>query len=347
MAWLERDRPDAPFQIVFRYGNQRIKRSTRTKNERDANEIAARVDRRLQLIQQGELSIPDDADAATFLMSETKRNGKPKTISSLTLARLFDEYFASLPGSSMEANSLDTANIHKRHILSVIGPNRRVRDISHGTLQDYVNARSRKKGRRDKRISPQTIKKELATLSAVWSFASRQGHVVSAFPNKGLKFPKVAEKPRFQTWQEIEHKVAHGNLTDQEVADLWDSLFLTLPEIEDLLAFIRNEARHGFLDPMCVTAAHTSARRSELARSQCSDFDLQLNTLTLREKKRLRGQYSTRTVPISQELRRAFVSGSTAIRVAVTRSAWIVIYSSRSRCMLSPFPSHRIRPPIT
>lgn len=204
MAWLERDRTDGPFQIVFRYGNQRIKRSTRTKIERDANEIASRVDRRLQLIEQGELHVPDDADVATFLMSETKRNGKPKTVPSMTLSRLFDEYFASLPANSIEANSLYMANIHRRHVLSVVGPNQRIRDIMHGTLQDYVNVRSRKSSPRGKRIRPLTVKKELATLSAVWSFALQRGHVACPFPSKGLKFPKVVEKPRFRTWQEIE-----------------------------------------------------------------------------------------------------------------------------------------------
>ena len=78
MAWLERDRPNGPYQIVFRFGNRRIKRSARTKSEREANEIAARVDRRLKLVEQGEFAIPADADVATFVMSEAKQNGKPK-----------------------------------------------------------------------------------------------------------------------------------------------------------------------------------------------------------------------------------------------------------------------------
>jgi integrase len=304
MAWLERDRPSSPFQLVFRYGNQRIKRSTKTRNERDANEIVARVDRRLELIERGELTIPDDADVATFLMEETKRNGKPKAISSKTISSLFEEYFASLPSGSMEANSLYTANIHKSHFLSVLGANHRVRDITQASLQEYVGARCRKKGRRGKPIRPQTVKEELATLSAVWSFAMQRGHVATAFPNKGLKFPKVAEKPRFRTWVEIERHIETGNLTGHEADELWDSLFLTLPEIDELMMFVSENSRHSFLYPMCVTAAHTGARRSELLRSQRNDFDFETSTLTLREKKRLRGQYTTRTVPMSQELQR-------------------------------------------
>ena len=53
---------------------------------------------------------------------------------------------------------------------------------------------------------------------------------------------------------------------------------------------------------MLVFAAHTGARRSEILRSQVDDIDLFGRTLTIREKKRVRGRYTTRTVPISQVL---------------------------------------------
>ena len=39
MAWLERDRPDGPYLLVARVGEQKLKRSTRTKDEELANEI--------------------------------------------------------------------------------------------------------------------------------------------------------------------------------------------------------------------------------------------------------------------------------------------------------------------
>ena len=51
-------------------------------------------------------------------------------------------------------------------------------------------------------------------------------------------------------------------------AELWDCLFLTLPEIEELLAFVRDLTAHPFVFAMFVFAAHTGARRSELLRSQ-------------------------------------------------------------------------------
>lgn len=72
MAWLERDRADGPFSVVFRVGSRRIKRSARTSNEREASEVALRVERRLRLIEEGELVVPEDVDVATFVMSEIR-----------------------------------------------------------------------------------------------------------------------------------------------------------------------------------------------------------------------------------------------------------------------------------
>ena len=53
----------------------------------------------------------------------------------------------------------------------------------------------------------------------------------------------MTEKPPFQTWQEIERKINRGGLTGAEQADLWDCLFLTLPEIAELLAFVKTNAQ--------------------------------------------------------------------------------------------------------
>ena len=55
------------------------------------------------------------------------------------------------------------------------------------------------------------------------------------FPNKGLKYPKTREKPRFHTWDEITDKINAGELTDEEQKDLWDCLFLSNDEIAELL----------------------------------------------------------------------------------------------------------------
>ena len=56
---------------------------------------------------------------------------------------------------------------------------------------------------------------------------------------------------------------------------------------------------------MCVMAAHTGARRSELCRSMQDDIDFDGDSLLIREKKRVRGKQTFRHVPLSDRLRDA------------------------------------------
>ena len=83
---------------------------------------------------------------------------------------------------------------------------------------------------------------------------------------------------------------------------MWDCLFLGLKEIEGALEYAKDNAISPCIYPMVVMAAHTGARRSELLRSQAHDFDFTGKVVTIREKKRVRGQYSTRRVPLSSLL---------------------------------------------
>ena len=123
-------------------------------------------------------------------------------------------------------------------------------------MQKYVDERSRGRGLRGRRVSTTTIKKELITFAAAWKWGMASGFVQRPFPKLGLKFPKSIQKPRFQTWAEIERWIARGGLTKEQEADLWDNLFLTLPEIDELLSFVRRQA-HPFILPMFTFAAHT------------------------------------------------------------------------------------------
>lgn len=80
---------------------------------------------------------------------------------------------------------------------------------------------------------------------------------------------------------------------------MWECLFLDTAEIDQLLEHVKQNARHDFIFPAFTFAAHAGARRSEIIRSQISDIDFELETITIRELKRVRGTQSTRRVPMS------------------------------------------------
>lgn len=303
MAWL--DKRGQNYRLVFQVGGQTFKRSLGTADRREADGLVALVERRIKMVQRGELTIPEDVDLATFLVSDGQAKKLPAVAvkSVMTLAVAVEQYLASIPTGSLEENTLYTLRIHLRHLRRLFGDNFRVEKLGFHDLQRYVEVRSREGGRRGKKVNPVTIRKELTSFSGLWSWMRRGGHGTGEFPNKGLHFPKTAEKPKFQTWAEIERQIARHKLTEHEQAELWDGLYLTTAEIEEVLNFVEQKCNLRFMFPMLLIAAHTGARRSEILRSQIGDFDFAANTIIIHEKKRAKGKSTTRAVPMSPRLR--------------------------------------------
>jgi len=73
------------------------------------------------------------------------------------------------------------------------------------------------------------------------------------------------------------------------------------------LEMVQQQAQLPFIHPMCVFAAHTGARRSEIVRSRIDDFDFGARTVQIREKKKSRRRATTfRRVPMTSVLQRVF-----------------------------------------
>ena len=303
MSHLEQ-RGTGQYHLVFRFGGRRFKKALKTTQTDVADAARVRLDENLRLVAAGRLVIPETADIPTFLLSDGKLNGKPSLPTPLTLGNLFQQYLDQLPDGSMETNSLYTAKIHMAHFERVLGKGYFIRGLSLDDLQGYVQQRGKEKGRRKRRLSPTTMRKELSTLSAIWSWARATGRVDGPFPNKGLRFPKTNEKPPFQTREEINRQIAKGGLSELEREALWDCLYLTPADLDKVLAVVKAGADQPSAYPMVLMAAHTGARRSEILRSQVQDFDLESNIVVIREKKRAKGRRTTRVVPLSPLLAR-------------------------------------------
>ena len=303
MASLEQQSRGGNYRVVFWFGGRKFGRTLKTNNQQEAEAIVHRVEENIRLVERGRLEIPVDADVATFLLSDGKLDKKPVMRTTLTLGDLTATYRKQLPEDSVEKNTLCTMDIHLKHLLRILTPKLIVNSITQVHLQQYVEQRSRESGRRKQRVSPVTIKKELATLRAIWNWGRRNGDVLSLFPMHDLKYPKTTEKPPFQTFAEIQAQIARGGLSEPEQAALWDTLFLTVAELKEVLQYVRANSCHEYLYPMLLFAAQTGARRSEMLRARVTDVDLATNTIVLHEKKRVRGQRTTRRVPLSGENR--------------------------------------------
>jgi integrase len=171
--------------------------------------------------------------------------------------------------------------------------------IGPSELQGYVNRRARG-------VCATTIKKELQTFFQVRDFAASRGMVTGELPRKQVRLPKPPDKPPFATRDEIARQLERLGLTDKkaEESELWECLYLREAEVLDLLAHVKTHAAHPFIYPMVAMPAFTGCRRSEMLRSQVSDFDLEGGTVLVREKKRRKGRsLSFRRVELNVRLR--------------------------------------------
>jgi integrase len=260
----------------------------------EAANKARQVDYLLMRLKQRLLVLPEGTDIVTFV----EHDGKPPDIGptladaprqAVALGHLKDRYLTTHANGTIEANSLDTCRLHLGHFARVLGDGFPLGELSLAKMQEYVNLRAKAK------ISPVTIRKEIATLRASWNWGEPMGLTSGKFPNRGLRYPKADEKPPFMTMAEIERQIAAGGDPDT----LWETLYLQADELAELLKHVKAKAPHPWIYPLFCFAAHTGARRSEILRALVADVDFTGNTVLVREKKRSRSQRTTRRVPLT------------------------------------------------
>jgi integrase len=278
------------YRILFRHQGKQHTFPLGKVSEREARAKSDQVDYLLLRLKQKLLDVPAGVDIVEFL----RFDGRPPDIAAvtpvtraLTLGELRDRFLAAREGGR-ETSTQKTSRIHFGHLVATLGERFPLPELSGAALRRHVARRA------GAGISATTIRKEVTTLRTAWHWAE-----LGEFPNRGLVYPKEVEPPPYQTREEVERQVAAGGLTVSQVEALWDALYLRPPELAELLEHVRAHARHPWIYPMACLAAHTGARRSELARILVADVDLAGGVVTIREKKRVKGKRSTRRAPLS------------------------------------------------
>lgn len=286
MPSLEVDSRSKLYRVRFRYAGREFKRSLRTKNGKLAHAALGRISETLMLLETGRLDIPHGSDPATFILSDGKRHdAKPQKL--LTLGELFAAFVEARTPGVKEKNTEATEDLHIRHLRRLLKNRTIASSLTLSDVQKYVDARL-KETRYGRPISPETVQKEVATFGVVWNWAERRDLLQGRPPTRGLDFPKRDEKPPFMTWDEIEFQIARYKLSDEEAAELWECLYLTRGQVQEVLNYVQQNARCTFLYPFLIFIAHTGARLSEACRLEVGDIDLQNARVLIREKKRSR-----------------------------------------------------------
>ncbi len=288
------------YRVIFRFHGKQQSFTLGEVSQDEAEKKSAVVDYLLLRLEQRLASIPPGIGIVEYLQFD----GKPKetdTPDKLSLAAFRDRYLETHE-NSLEPTTVEGIRLHFKHIVGHLGPAFPIAELSLGDLQQYVNRRAKASGTNGRTLSPATIKKEIVTLRTAWNWAVKMKLVTGRFPYDGLRYPKSAEKPPFLTRAEIERQIAGGYLEPAQEADLWDALYLEINDIDELLTHVKANAGQPFVYPMICFAAHTGARRSEILRARLIDLDLAGKTVTIHERKRVKGRATTRRVPLSPYL---------------------------------------------
>lgn len=244
------------FRIVYRYQGKKRSGSLNTQDQKKADFQLAKLELLLRRIKLGEASIPDESDPLDHLLKKTARKeqkenmrgkaAKPpkKKKLKLTIRDAWQRFKEALPFDSLEESTLKGMSTHVDHLVRLIGKTKALDECAKPVIQKYIDSRSKEPGRRGHNVSVQTIKKELRTLSTIWNWAIDEQLLKSPFLGRKLRYPKYTDKPPFQTISQIRGKIKRFSLTENQQAELWESVFLSVTEVNQVLDYVKNNLRH-------------------------------------------------------------------------------------------------------
>jgi hypothetical protein len=189
------------YYCQFMYHGRQHTFTVGTVEESEAENKARQVDYLLMRLKQRLLVLPDGTDIVTYVQHDGQPPDTGPTLAAaprqaVTLGHLNDRYLTTHANGTIEANSLDTCKLHLGHFARILGDGFPLGELSLAKMQEYVNHRAKAK------ISPVTIRKEIATLRAAWNWGEPMELTEGKFPNRGLRYPKADEKPPFMTMAE-------------------------------------------------------------------------------------------------------------------------------------------------
>ncbi len=271
--------------------------------ETEARAKSDQVDYLLMRLKQRLIELPPGVDIrrvpSAAMARRRLRRSAPAQAGELTLAEFRDRYLAT-NRDSQEKRSIEGIELHFKHLAGALGERFPIRELKLSHLQDYIDRRAKAKGMYGRRLSAgDDQERDRDPADGLELGRRRWGSLRVDSPMTAFAIPKLDEKPPFMTREEIERQIAAGGLTEAEKKDLWNALFLTLPEVAELLDQLRKSGTLPWVYPMACFAAHTGARRSELLRARVADIDFKGKTVLIHEKKRVRGKRTTRRVPLS------------------------------------------------
>jgi integrase len=288
------------YHVLFRYGGKQFSKTLKTGSKKEATDRLGEIRNTLRKLDNGDVTMPVEADPATWIMTGGKVQSVAVVGSKITFGEVCQGYLDSWPDKAKAGSSIRTETIHIGHFKKFFKESSEFRVIVNADrAQAYVNHRA-------KSVIGDTIDREIGTLRLIWAYAHHQLNIVpEAHPFKAVNIPVTDDKPDFMTMADIEKKIGRGGLTKKQEAAVWECLFLTIPEVREFLTYSEktcvDRQLPAWLHPLVCAAGMTGARRSELMRSEIDDWNLETNKVQIREMKKKK-KMTFRHIEITPEL---------------------------------------------
>jgi integrase len=285
----------------FDYAGKSYTHSLRTKDEGEAEVRLGPIRDTLYRLGTGTLSMPAECDPKAFIVSGGLAPEKPRPTPRVTVGDIVGMFLESRQG--IEENTRATVATHLGHFSRILKADTPLGSISLPEIDAYAAARLKEK-RHGKPTRPRTIQAELRTVKQAMKWAADRGHIKTSptWTLKSVSLPKDSGRERFRTYAEIELILRRGKA--KAPARLWETLYLTGAEVEEVLDYVQEKATVPWIYPMVAFVALTGCRRSEMLRSLVEDWDLEAGHVSIREKKRdTSKEFTMREVDIHPRLR--------------------------------------------
>jgi integrase len=292
MACLIRSR-HGNYSVKWWYRGRQYKASIGQASPTLARRTKAIVEDTISRLKLRLVTIPDDADICTFILTGCVQTQPAQSTASANLRELTDAFLKAHKG---QVSTRLTLAIHLRHLCRLLP----VARAGEREAEDYAGRRLAEG------VRPYTIRKELGTLHQALTWARRVGLVAAAPLWRVADIPIGHDEGRepFRTFDQIAAIIARQKLTSPDAARLWECLYLSSDDVDDCLRHAEKHATAPFVHSMLAIVALTGCRRSEMLRSRPDDWDFTQGVVHIREQKRdTSRKYTTRALDIHPTLR--------------------------------------------
>ncbi len=286
------------FHVRFRFQGKEYKKSLKTRNREDAEAAVHGVEQTIHLITIGKQTIPSLVDPGDFILSggcvsELQRHRR----NTPTVEQVVEEYLQNQTHKIAETYR-SSQRTHLGHLKRFIGSKaqRGIEKISRQDLDRFLQHRLEMR-------DASTVCRERNTLLRFFRWVISQEYISESPAVQLDPIPCGTDLPPFRTVEEIEKILKRGGMNPQEQKDVWECLYLSPPEIAELLELVRQNAQKRISYFLHAIPTYTGMRRGEVLRLTWVDLDLEERTVTARSRKQSRRQKETRRrIDLHEEL---------------------------------------------